>query len=157
MPIKSEVNGDLISLAKQGRYRAIVHGANCFCVMGAGLAPQIAKEWPEAEMIDSYTTTGDKSKLGRYSSYRSDEVTVINAYTQYGTGGRAKGLPDIEYKAVAKVFTSINSVYGGVSGKIGIPQIGAGLAGGHWEAIKTIIDLVTPDLDIELVIYNPME
>ena len=37
------VDGDLIKLAKQGRFDVIVHGCNCFCQMGAGIAPQMAE------------------------------------------------------------------------------------------------------------------
>jgi hypothetical protein len=38
-----EIQGNLITLALQGKFDVIVHGANCHSVMGAGLAPQMAK------------------------------------------------------------------------------------------------------------------
>lgn len=40
-----EVDGNLISLAKEGKFDVIGHGVNCFCTMGAGIAPQMAKEF----------------------------------------------------------------------------------------------------------------
>ena len=33
-----EIYGDLIELAKQGKFNVIAHGCNCFCTMGAGIA-----------------------------------------------------------------------------------------------------------------------
>lgn len=155
MPIVSKVNGDIIKLAKAGKYTAIVHGANCFCAMGAGLAPQIAKAWPGAEEVDNDTVRGDKSKLGKYTLYSTGYFGVINAYTQYGTAGRSKGVRDVSYKAIAEVFGRINDSCKNEVGVIGIPLIGADRGGGHWEAIETIINLVTPDVTIELVKYDP--
>jgi O-acetyl-ADP-ribose deacetylase (regulator of RNase III) len=38
-----EIEGDLIKLALQGTFDVIAQGCNCFCTMGAGLAPQMAK------------------------------------------------------------------------------------------------------------------
>lgn len=35
------LHGDLISLALAGHFEAIVHGCNCFCTMGAGIAKAI--------------------------------------------------------------------------------------------------------------------
>jgi O-acetyl-ADP-ribose deacetylase (regulator of RNase III) len=35
------VDGDLIKLALKGEFDVIVHGCNCFCQMGAGIAPQM--------------------------------------------------------------------------------------------------------------------
>jgi O-acetyl-ADP-ribose deacetylase (regulator of RNase III) len=37
---------------------------------------------------------------------------------------------------------------------IGLPQIGAGLAGGDWETIKQIIKQELKDCDVTVVIYN---
>ena len=36
------VDGDLISLALYGHFDVIAHGCNCFCTMGAGIAPKMA-------------------------------------------------------------------------------------------------------------------
>ena len=164
MPIVSEVKGDLVALAKAGQYKAIVQGCNCHCVMGAGLAPQIKKAWPEAYEADQKTVRGDKDKLGKFTYHYdgSSDVFVFNLYTQYGFE-RKPGVPDVNYQAVAEGFKRINAMVNSVGRnldyqdirKVGIPLIGAGLAGGHWEAIKAIIDLVTPDIEIELVIYDP--
>lgn len=164
MPIVSTVEGDLIKLAQSGQYKAIAHGANCFCVMGAGIAPQIKKAWPEAYEADKRTQSGNRDKLGKYTMYHDTarDVMVFNAYTQYG-GALIEGQHNLDYQAVATVFKSLNSlIYSAKRNdhspdvrKVGIPMIGAGLAGGHWEAIKTIINLVTPDIEIEVVVYKP--
>lgn len=165
--IVSTVKGNLIVNAQQGMYKAIVQGCNCFCVMGAGLAPQIAKAWPLAEIADNATVRGDLSKLGSYTQHFDEDrnLRVINMYTQGGTRGTngnttfAALNPDVNYKAIAKGFACLNDTqtdrFRSDCRKVGIPLIGSGLAGGHWEAIKTIINLVTLDLDIELVIYEP--
>jgi O-acetyl-ADP-ribose deacetylase (regulator of RNase III) len=159
--IISTVKGNLILNAQQGKYKAIIQGCNIFCVMGAGLAPQIATAWPEAEVADNMTIKGDVTKLGTYSEFldRDRNCRIINMYTQAGTFGRRQGIPDVDYKAIADGFAMLNydqtDRFRSDHRKVGIPMIGAGLAGGHWEAIKTIINLVTPDLDIELVMYEP--
>ena len=38
-----EIKGDIIKEALSGKYDVVGHGCNCFCVMGAGLAPQMAE------------------------------------------------------------------------------------------------------------------
>ena len=39
-----EVAGDLIQLAYDGKFDVIVHGCNCECMMGGGIAKQIVEE-----------------------------------------------------------------------------------------------------------------
>ncbi len=56
----NEINGDLIKLALEGKFDVIAHGCNCFCTMGAGIAPQMAK-----------TFGCDKFKM-EFSQYRGD-------------------------------------------------------------------------------------
>ncbi len=179
MPIIDTIEGNLITLAQKGRYTEISHGANCFCVMGAGIAPQIAKAFPEAEEADNDTIRGDKSKLGDLTfadvMCHDQALTVYNLYTQYGTRGRAEGIPDIDYSALRMAFMKVNADvaklkgnqrrhnssrssyydYAGLTQLLGIPQIGAGLAGGDWDIISKIINEVTPDVEIELVLYKP--
>jgi O-acetyl-ADP-ribose deacetylase (regulator of RNase III) len=142
--------------------------------MGAGIAPQIAKAFPEAEEADNETARGDVEKLGTFSyaditQNDGETLTVHNLYTQFGTGGRAKGVPDVDYEALRSAFKLLNAEvknlsegrdggwyeFVGVEQLCGIPMIGAGLAGGDWEIISKIINEVTPDMKIELVVYKP--
>ena len=58
------IDGDLLKLADEGHFDLIAHGANCFCVMGSGIAPQIKAKYPEAYEADCKTTAGDVNKLG---------------------------------------------------------------------------------------------
>jgi len=172
MPIVSTIEGNLIKLAQEGVYTEIAHGCNCFCVMGAGIAPQIAKAYPEAEEADNATERGAQYKLGKFSfaEVQNDQceetMTIFNLYTQYSTKGRAKGIPDINYAALGRAFKALNDEVKnyidcgyyeevGRMQMVGIPMIGAGLAGGHWDTIKTIIDSVTPDIKLEVVVFKP--
>jgi len=153
--INKTIKGDLIKLAKKGNFDAIVHGCNCFCAMGAGIAKTIREEFPEAYKADQATKCGDANKLGHFSmaliNYRGlsgGNVAVINAYTQHKYTGRSP----VSYDAIEKVFADLNTNFRGDI--IGIPKIGAGLAGGDWDKIAKIINKATPNLDIILVEYS---
>lgn len=151
MPITSVVQGNLVTRAQEGKYSAIVHGANCFCTFGSGLAPQIAKAWPQAEEADSLTTVGDDTKLGKYTLHHDTDVNmfVFNLYTQYDFG---RDPYSVDYTAVRDGFARLNHFLPSITRNtdefirpVGIPMIGAGLAGGHWEAYRAykLIDKIT--------------
>lgn len=135
----NHVVGDLIALALEGHFDVIVHGCNCFCTMGAGIARVIQEEFPEAYAADLVTIKGDRNKLGTYSyaTVKRDEhqITIINAYTQFHYSG-----DDIlvDYQAVRKVFSQLKTDY--PKSRIGYPKIGSGLAGGDWTRIARIIE-----------------
>lgn len=64
-----KVYGDLIEMAEHGDFDVIVHGCNCFCTMGAGIALQIKHHFPEAYYADcDYSKKGDKKNLGFFSN-----------------------------------------------------------------------------------------
>lgn len=138
--------GNLITLGKENHFDIIVHGCNCFNQMGKGLAKYIHESFPEAYEADCKTERGDKNKLGTYSMAIVDDLTVINAYTQY----KYRGKNNIDYDAIRDVFKQIAEDFPGKS--IGIPRIGAGLAGGDWNKIERIITEVMVDADITLVL-----
>ena len=146
--INKEIKGDLIALAKNGHFDVIIHGCNCFNVMGAGIAKQIREHFPEAYLADKRSVKGSKSKLGTYT-YSLGSVIVINAYTQYRPRRGA-----VDYEAIQQVFKKLNSAKVLYGASIGIPLIGCGLAGGNWHKVKQIINEATPDLNITLVKYN---
>ena len=133
------VEGDLIELALAGEFDLIVHGCNCFCKMGAGIARSIKEVFPEAYEADLNTKSGSMEKLGTISSAEvlreGVNLIVINGYTQFTPSG--KGVL-VDYDAVGSVFNSIKKEYSGK--RIGYPMIGAGLAKGDWGIIAEIIN-----------------
>ena len=81
------IRGDLLKLALAGRFDVIVHGCNCQCQMGAGIAKTIKTLFPEVYAADCATTKGSREKLGSFSSAPitrpGASFTVVNAYTQF--------------------------------------------------------------------------
>ena len=148
------VRGDLIALAESGQFDVIIHGCNCFCTMGAGIARLIRDRFPLAYQADLQTGMGDKSKLGTYSSAlvgtQENSFTIVNAYTQFDFSGQ-KVLAD--YKAIRNVFRQVGKDF--AFKRFGYPKIGAGLAGGDWEIISGIIDEELSGQEHTLVIYEP--
>ncbi len=149
----SIIKGDLIQLAFEGKFDVIIHGCNCFCSMGAGIAKSIRDEFPEAYQADLKTDMGDKKKLGTYTMARiqrkGSTIIVINGYTQYDFSG--PGIL-VDYTAVQKLFARIKKDF--PHNRIGYPKIGAGLAKGNWEVISGIINKEIKGEDHALVEYT---
>ena len=132
------VEGDLIKLALEGEFDLIVHGCNCYCTMGAGIAKSIKEYFPEAYEADMNTVAGAREKLGSITSAvtlrNNHQITIVNGYTQYSPSG--KGVL-VDYEAITSVFREIKKTYSGY--RIGYPLIGAGLARGDWQIISGLI------------------
>ncbi|MGH6882381.1 MAG: macro domain-containing protein, partial [Hypericibacter sp.] len=133
------IHGDLLQFALDGRFDIIVHGCNCQCQMGKGIALSIKQRFPEAYAADCATSKGDPTKLGTISvaEIRRENRTfhIVNGYTQFhwrGDGVKA------DYEAIRNVMRAVKARFAGKS--IGYPKIGAGLAGGDWGIIAPIIE-----------------
>ena len=156
MPLKY-IPGDLIKLALAGQFDVIVHGCNCFCTMGSGVAGAIARapEFAPAVLADRQTMKGDYLKLGTYTyAVCPPNVTVINAYTQYDYGSSGR---HVEYLAVKNCLERVAKNFMGNNGpwrlnRIGIPKIGAGLGGGDWAIIEDIIKREMHFCDVTVVV-----
>ena len=149
-----EIKGNLIDLVYRNKFEIIVHGCNCFCTMGSGLAKEIKERIPVAFEADLKTIKGDFNKLGNFTyAHECDDsgmgFMVINAYTQFYYDARLKPL---DYEALTLVFRKINQAYRGKF--IGVPLIGAGLAGGDWNRIKAIIETELDEMDVTIVHYD---
>jgi len=149
-----EVEGNLITLAYENKFDLILQGCNCFCTMGSGLAKEIREKIPVAYEADLKTIKGDINKLGNFTF--ADEFDdsgfgfrVINVYSQYYYDARLKPL---DYEALTLALRKLNHLYRGKS--IGVPLIGAGLAGGDWDRIKKIIEVELEDMDVTIVHFK---
>lgn len=131
------IKGDLLAFAEAGEFEVIIHGCNCLCNMGSGIARTIRDKYPAVFEADLATKKGDKEKLGQYTFAEvgnSSRFVVVNAYTQYAY---SRDKVDVDYEAIRQVFRRIKQDFSGR--KIGYPLIGAGLAGGDWNIIEAII------------------
>ncbi len=153
-PRMNTIEGDLIALSLAGHFDVIVHGCNCFCTMGAGIARAIQDEFPEAYAADLVTIKGDRNKLGNFSfatvKRSGHEITILNGYTQFHFHGDSVL---VDYDNVRELFAKVKSQYAGK--RIGYPKIGSGLAGGDWELVSGIIEEELAGEDHTLVLYVP--
>ena len=148
----TEINGDLIKLAKEGHFDVIIHGANCFCRMGSGIAKQVAAEIPSAVDADNKTLPGDIRKLGNYTEAMvpgNYVCYILNCYTQFRYG---TDQIQFDYEAFTLCLRKINFRFKGKT--IGLPLIGAGLAGGDWNKIKNIIKKELNAMDVIIVHFK---
>lgn len=153
-----EIKGDLIELALKGEFDVIAHGCNCFCKMGSGLAPQMAKAFSCNDFtLEQLKYKGDINKLGciDYEPRITDvwKVEVVNAYTQYYYGQNSPNCKTpLDYSALRLCLRKMNHTFAGKH--IGLPKIGCGLAGGEWVAVKEIIQRELVDCDVTIVMYE---
>lgn len=131
------VKGDLLKMGKDNEFDIIMQGCNCFCIMGSGIAVQIATQFPDAKLADDETVRGDPGKLGTYSIGMHGRLVILNCYTQFRTSAGPND--DVfEYKAFERVLEKISYRFG--KWRIGLPLIGMGLAGGDPERIMPMIE-----------------
>lgn len=165
------IQGNLITLAQQGQFHAIAHGANCYHTMGAGIARTISQTWPQALQADKLQSQkGDPSKLGTSSAAsatndKGDPFLIFNLYTQFHWGNPTPtGIDSVENRltAIGQAFSNIaaileqrkNLLTNGNPLQLGIPLIGAGLAGGNWNQILPAIQSALAPLPGTLTIIH---
>lgn len=149
--IWNEIDGNLVKLAKAGKFDLIAHGCNCKKNMGAGIAKQIKAAFPLAYEIDkaSHSKFGDISVCEDYP-----ECIVINAYTQVYPGPNGNGR-DTDFNRYESIRSSMKIVNQKFAGKhIGLPLIGSGLAGLKWNKVKTILKEELINMNVTIVHFK---
>ena len=149
--ITKTIKGNLLDAFDRGDVDVIAHQCNCFCNMGSGIAPQIAKRYPGAEAVDSATIKGDSDKLGTFTcaivsrnvnGETIDNGIVYNLYGQFRYGGQRM---QTNYDALAAALKAMQNdliKLGKADYIVGLPLIGCGLGGGDWEVVSKIINEV---------------
>lgn len=142
------INGDLLALADDGQFTAIMHGCNCQHIMGAGIAKQIKQKYPEAFEIEARLPL--RCSLGWFNVVNVDELDIYNLYTQPTTGNTfdiaafQSAFRKAVYDHVLRQVTDHPRIE---SARIGIPHIGCGLGGGNWNDVLGVIETVYKDFE----------
>lgn len=148
------VKGDLIEMAKLGEFNYIMHGCNCFNMMGAGIAKTIANEFPEVSRTDALTSRGSIYKLGNYTTtkvFAATEFQIVNLYTQY-TGG-----PDFKIWALQSALYKfrMSRTIGEYDEPpiVGVPWIGCGIGGGNKKEVEKVLKEFSNHVNLVVVEY----
>lgn len=146
------IEGDLIEMFSKGEFDTIIHGCNCQHVMGAGIAGQINNIFPQALFSDKNNSNiGDIRKLSNWTSAAVQTEggygIIINLYTQFNPG-KNLSISALDL-GLYKLSQSLSKDV-----KIGIPQIGCGIAGGNWDEVQPIIEKYFSEHNLTIVNYK---
>lgn len=134
--------GSIFVAAAAGDLDVLVHGCNCYHTMGAGVARLVKEKYPFAFVVDKKTSFANTNKLGTLSIAKVGSLVIANAYTQFDY----RGEKNVDYDAIRACMKNVKLLFSGK--RIGMPKIGAGLAGGQWTLVA---DIVREELADELV------
>ena len=147
------INADITT----SELKHIAHGVNCQNTMGSGVAKALFTKWPLVkQQYHSYMNNlnAQGRKPGDYLGTRMDPIEVEpnkfvhNLFTQLHYG--YDGSRFVNYNAVV---TALKFAMPQTDGKIAIPKIGCGLAGGDWQFMEHLLMDAFWNQDIEIWVY----
>jgi len=143
------ITGDLL----EAKTDIVAHGLNCLKVMGAGVALQIARKWPEVARADRDLSWPEGERLGkvhfvRLAAGNLPTQWLANCYSQFSYGSGVQ----VDYGALTECLKRLRDVAAPLHLSIALPRIGAGLAGGKWATIEGLINRLFGEQ--ELFVYT---
>jgi O-acetyl-ADP-ribose deacetylase (regulator of RNase III) len=136
------VTGDLLEAPEP----VFIHGCNAQGVQQSGIAGLIRAKWPEVY-------TGYRAYYGEHRQHGGLLGRIAWVTVETDTGPRRignaitrecygrDGIRYCSYDAIARVMAGLNAYADEMQvDRIAMPLIGAGLAGGSWRVISTIIE-----------------
>ena len=150
-------SGDLLKAFEEHKVDRIAHGVNCSGGFGSGIAGQIALKYPTVKW-DYLIQMKKGINLGEiYGSIVGDNRIIYNCATQlkYGRHPLDEKLGMYcSYDAIKSVALELEMISRLCHVSIGIPKIGAGLAGGDWNVIEAIFKEVFTDINIYVYVLD---
>ncbi len=143
----SETNGDLF----EAKVDAIGHGCNCVGAMGAGIALQFRKHWPEMYWIYNDLCKKKIFKLGGAMYWQDPRsgTWIYNLATQEFPGANAE-LSAIEKSLrVMLSHAQANDIM-----TIGLPRIGSGIGGLEWGDVRDVIKQQADKSPVTITVYS---
>lgn len=148
----THIKSDLFTTSRP----VIAHGCNTRGGFGSGVAGQIARLYPEARNAYLKKHNHQGWKLGEVQFVEVPvvpELLIVNMATQDTFGGPGV---HVDYEAVRQCFATVLDFCQAGENNMGlaIPKVGAGLAGGDWNAIQAIIVSLLMTRDVEVDVHS---
>ena len=150
MPIEYRT-GDLFKT----EIEAIAHGCNARGYMGAGIALQFKRRFPE--VYKEYKTFCDGSKaynvpiLGKHCTHYTKEKRVYSLITQLHPGPCAS-IEAIETSLLGAL--RLERAITENKAELAIPRIGCGLGGLSWAKVQPVFERVAKAAEARLVVFT---
>lgn len=143
------LRGDLLD----SKSDIIAHGCNCSNGFGSGVAKAVSIKYPKVKQAFHDKYEEDGWKLGDVQFvFTHDGKVVANCATQQAYLPR--GINHADYDAIRKCMILVKDFAKASNKTIGIPKLGAGLAGGDWAIIEEILKDVFSDYDITIYVLG---
>lgn len=157
------MHGDVVEVARRvakatGCEVLLPHVCNDRGVMGAGVARRLADEFPDVDQEYRRVCRDHDNALGKVvTEHVEPHLYVMNMICQ--SGFHDGTLPPLRYGALVHCMEEVwhlgashNEM--GVRAAIVCPKFGAGLAGGNWEVINSLITEIWSERKFAVVICN---
>ncbi len=120
----------------------IFHGVNARGVMGAGVAKAIRQRYPSVWQDYHAAFCAGRLRLGHVVWTKitaSPKLAVASAVTQ-ADYGRTPGRCYVDYDAIAQSAATVATLARRHGLSISYPMLGAGLGGGDWARISSLLE-----------------
>lgn len=144
------VTGDATRPVGDG-LRVIAHVANNSHAWGAGFVIALSRRWAQPEQ--SYRAATEL-KLGTVQFVEAEPgIVVANMVAQEGFPSRERPCA-LDYDALAKCLVTVAEYCAEHGASFHGPRFGAGIAGGSWPKIETMLRGTMGAHDVEVTIYD---
>ncbi len=152
------VVGDATRPSGHGQ-RIIAHVCNDIGGWGRGFVVALSARWPAPEVEYRRWYQGERAgppfALGQVQFVEVEEgLWVANMIGQHGVKARGGGTP-VRYKAIETALATIAVFAHQHGASVHMPRIGAGLAGGSWNAIAPIVERTLCSAEVPVTVYDP--
>lgn len=159
------VKGNVVDALLNNEVDYLIHCCNAQGKYASGVAGEIRQRIPEAyeaymELYNTWTSRGNRDiPLGDFNISGSRVINLVGQ-RYYGRDNKRY----VNYGALAQGFSGIEECFRmDLTGEdvpypenitLGLPKIGAGLAGGDWEVIEELIEFLLVPYFKEIRIYT---
>ena len=128
--------------------QTLAHGCNCVGLMGAGIAKEFKKRFPEMYNEYKIRCMSNTFVPGDYFLWKKSTPWILNLATQYSTNGANIDLINYSFQTIADYYKNE-----GIT-SIAMPLIGAGLGGLTWGNVNPILIKHLGSIDIPVFVYS---